>query len=63
MSNDSVNFLLPRSDNVQLITWKYIENKVSEDLHTIDDSIGNINVSLSAIDNRIKEWLAEQSGE
>lgn len=61
MSNDSVNFRLPRSDDVQLITWKFIESKVSEDLHTIDDSIGNINVSLTAIDNRIKEWLAEQS--
>lgn len=61
MGNEFVNFDLPRSEKVQLITWKFIENNVKEDLHNIDDSIGNINVSLTAIDNRIKEWLAEQS--
>ena len=53
MNENTENMQCDETYNPDLLTWG--------NLHNIDDSIGNINVSLTAIDNRIKEWLAEQS--
>lgn len=56
-----LTFQLPDNDNVALVTWDYIINKLTEDLTETIDVVEEINKDLKLIDAKIGKWLEESN--
>lgn len=56
-----VVFNLPDGDVAKLITWSFVEYKLDEALSDTLNQIESINSHLTRINNRVDEWLDEQS--
>lgn len=52
-----VSFDLPDGDSVALIPWEYVAEKLNEGLTPALDSLELINTHLTAIDNKLDDWL------
>ena len=56
-----LSFELPDGDIANVITWVFVINKLNQELQPSLALIGSINTDLQRINNRVDEWLAEQS--
>lgn len=59
---NTVTFKLPDND-ITLVSWKAVIDRLSEALNPIITSLQAENGSLDLIIERIDEWLSEQEGE
>jgi len=57
--NRPVTFKLPDDDEVALVPWEYIIDRLTLDLEPINDMLKNINTSLTAIDTKLSGWIEE----
>jgi hypothetical protein len=59
---DSIRFQLPKSlKDVNLITWKYVVEQLTEFMESVTDIVLTENQSLRNINARVDEWLEEQN--
>jgi len=56
-----VTFILPDGDNVALVTWSYISDKLSGVIDPLATSISLINQSLTAIDTKLDDWIKKDN--
>ena len=56
-----VTFILPDGDNVALVTWSYISDKLSGVIDPLVTSISRINQSLTAIDTKLDDWIKKDN--
>lgn len=55
--NRPVTFNLPDDDQVQLVPWGYILERVNANLETTLGYLTSENKYLTDIDNKLSEWL------
>ena len=58
-----VEFNLPDNDVVALIPWAYVLERLGEDLPPIMTQLSIVNAGLKRIDDKLKEWNAENEEE
>ena len=56
-----VSFILPDGDTVQLCTWAFILDKLSEPLGRINTALAAINNDIDSINIRVDYWLSQQN--
>lgn len=56
-----LTFELTDGNVVDLITWDYVEDRLDRELSPVITDLEGINSQLIRIENRIDEWLEEQS--
>lgn len=56
-TNRPVTFNLPDDDQVQLVPWGYILERVNANLETTLGYLTSENKYLTDIDNKLSEWL------
>ena len=54
-----VTFMLPDGDQVALVTWAYIVDKVTTQLTPIVNALGKTNEHLAKIDEKLDEWTEQ----
>lgn len=54
-----LRFDLPDGDQVDLITWPYVLNRIQEAIETITATLAVENTSLQAIDDKLVSWIEE----
>lgn len=54
-----VKFLLPDGDDVSLIPWTYVLERMEEDLTPIINLLNAENVDLKRIETKLIEWNTE----
>ena len=52
-----VTFVLPDGDNVSLITWEFVLDKLQKNLNPTVTKLGEINNHLKQIDDRLAEMI------
>jgi hypothetical protein len=52
-------FILPDGDTVSLIPWEYVLERMQEDLLPIISLLNAENADLKLIDDKLKEWNAD----
>lgn len=55
-SNRPVTFKLPDDDEVALIPWQYVLDRVTADLEPTLSELKTINTALKVIDDKLTEW-------
>ena len=55
-----LRFDLPDGDQVDLITWPYVLDRIQEAIETITATLAVENTSLQAIDDKLVSWIAEE---
>lgn len=55
-----LTFQLPDGQNVSLITWAYVYDKLSEGLTPINQAISVVNEKLLKIDNELNRLTSEE---
>jgi hypothetical protein len=58
--NRPVTFKLPDDDEVSLIPWKYVIDRLTVDLQDTVSQLQMINTSLTAIDTKLSDWIEEE---
>ena len=56
-----LTFELPDGNTVNLITWDYVEDRLDRELSPVVTDLESINTQLGRIEDRIDQWLEEQS--
>lgn len=59
-ANRSVTFYLPDNDQVQLIPWGYVLERLQANLETTLGYLSSTNTYLSNIDARLQYWIDQQ---
>lgn len=52
-----LRFMLPDGDNVDLITWEYVESMLEAKLGDMIIALEDQNVDLNRIDAKITSWI------
>lgn len=55
-----LRFDLPDGDQVDLITWPYVLDRIQEAIETITATLAVENTSLQAIDDKLVSWIEEE---
>lgn len=55
-----LRFDLPDGDQVDLITWPYVLDRIQEAIETITATLAIENTSLQAIDDKLVSWIEEE---
>lgn len=58
--NRPVTFKLPDDDEVALIPWAYVLDRLTVDLTDTVAQLKTINTSLKSIDDKLTEWVGEE---
>lgn len=56
-----LTFELPDGNTVDLITWEYVEDRLNRELSPVITDLESINTQLGRIEDRIDQWLEDQS--
>lgn len=56
-----LTFELPDENTVNLITWEYVEDRLNRELSPVITDLESINTQLGRIEDRIDQWLEDQS--
>lgn len=55
-----LRFDLPDGDQVDLITWPYVLDRIQDAIETITATLAVENTSLQAIDDKLVSWIEEE---
>ncbi len=55
--NRPMRFKLPDNDDVALVPWEYIIDRLTEDLTPLVQEISTTNTALKTIDDTLQSWL------
>lgn len=55
-----LRFDLPDGDQVDLITWPYVLDRIQDAIETITATLAIENTSLQAIDDKLVSWIEEE---
>ena len=55
--NRPMRFKLPDDDEVALVPWEYIIDRLTEDLTPIAQELSTTNTALKSIDDTLQSWL------
>jgi len=59
-ANRPLTFNLPDNDQVQLIPWGYVLERLQANLGTTLEYLSSTNTYLSNIDDRLQYWIDQQ---
>jgi hypothetical protein len=59
-SNRPVTFNLPDNDEVALIPWQYVLDRLTEDLQPTITEMQSINVHLNQISTKLNDWIPKE---
>ena len=55
--NRPMRFKLPDDDEVALVPWEYIIDRLTEDLTPLVQELSTTNTALKIIDDTLQSWL------
>jgi len=55
--NRPMRFKLPDDDEVALVPWEYIIDRLTEDLTPLVQELSTTNTALKTIDDTLQSWL------
>lgn len=55
--NRPMRFKLPDGDEVTLVPWEYIIDRLTEDLTPLVQELSTTNTALKSIDDTLQSWL------
>ena len=55
--NRPMRFKLPDDDEVALVPWEYIIDRLTEDLTPLVQELSTTNTALKSIDDTLQSWL------
>lgn len=55
--NRPMRFKLPDADDVSLVPWEYIIDRLTEDLTPFTQELTATNSALRSIDNTLQSWI------
>ena len=55
--NRPMRFKLPDHDDVALVPWEYIIDRLTEDLTPLVQELSTTNIALKSIDDTLQSWL------